>query len=222
MNINKTILSDGRQCITISGDEREITIISPYKKEDLNPSDFREFDHSAKGEGCSIYRPMRMKDGTTKNLLIRGSMSLMVELGWIAQSELGPFSDLIFDNHTRTGWFEPGLKIRFAPVEDITIFSSARVVQLDYKADESWYDIYLNNGESFKGQPHASLEKLVEMGLVEVKNPTGFKSLNKALEKISKAREEYTTLVESLGGVIQGSEEYNWYEIPGIPGRWNT
>lgn len=221
-NVEYTTLADGRcQQATITDGERRLTVISPREEGESWIDRFDRFTPDAKG-GCSVYRPMLLKDGTTKTYLIKGSMSLMVDMGWIDRSQLGSFSELEFDNYARTGVVAPGIKIRFNKDTDMSIFQNAHVVKVIDPA-ESWSTIVLSNGQSFDGQPHCSLLELAEMGLVDV-DIAKLRSLLAAKEAIAKAEEDYLLLVKSLGGEPkeQGNyEDYrSWYEVPDVPGEW--
>ena len=214
-------LTDGRPRVTITDETRILTVVSLSKKE-ISIGKFSRFDHSAKGEGCSIYRPMRMVDGTTELMLVNGSMSLMVDLGWISPSELGGFEDLIFDNHGRVGVIG-GITVRFGKETDISIFKDANIVKV-INPVKSWSKILLSNGKSFDGQPQSSLLELARMGLVDDVNIQALEKLVEAKAVIRQSEEDYKELVLSLGGEFQSCGSYedfeSWYSIPGVPGCW--
>ena len=205
-----TILKDGRTKTTIKSGDRQVEFVtySPLAVESILRLD-----------GGVLHT-----DDGTKNAVINGSMSLMLDLGWVNQSQLGVFSELEYDSYGRTAIFDPGVEVRFAP-EFVSKIKNPRIKAIrDW--DKSWPTIILEDGLVFHGQPHADLSDVIEKGLIEDIDKEKFKAANAALQKARSAIAEYYETIKFLGGELKQDGSYedyrSWHEIPGVPGHWPT
>lgn len=178
------------------------------------------------GEG-SIYKPVRLVDGSMAKAHVFGSMALMVELGWLPVSALGGFKELLYDSYALTGIFPiegstKTIQIRFGRQQDLTLLSGEVVKVNDWGA--SWCQIALSNGTIFKGQPQdLLLAEAVRLGLVDADREK-IEKVDRASATLRQALKDYHNTLKKLGGVVRSDGDYEdyrqWYEIPDLPGTW--
>jgi hypothetical protein len=161
--------------------------------------------------------------------MIKGSMRLMINLGWLSEGSIGSFGDLVFDNHAYTGNFAVSkrnslVSIRFDRKEDLLKLQSS-IVKVERWSD-AWSEITLKNGHVFQGQLHVNLEQALSLGILDLspENEAKLKTLNTALAAKHLAESTYHAAVLEAGAILHEDGSYedyrSWYEIPGVPGTW--